>query len=78
MDGNGPVVVNELAPDEGQAGLIKSRDHIEQAHILRIACLPKMAKVCAILSGNQVLWVSLLGKTSGELYNQITGSSCKR
>ena len=78
IDGNGRVVVDVLVPDEGQVGLIKSRPRVEQVHIVRMACPPKTLEVWTIISANQVLWVNLLEKTSGGLFKQITGSSCKR
>ena len=78
IDGNGQLVVDVLVPDEGQVDLIKSRPRIEQAYIVRMACPPKNAEVWTIISANQVLWLNLLEKTSGGLFKQFTGSSCKR
>lgn len=78
IDSKGQEVVDVLVPDEGQVDLIKSRVHVEQAYIVRMACPPKTAEVWTILSGNQVLLVNLLEKTAGGLHKQISGSSCKR
>tara|TARA_B100001964_G_C13753825_1_gene388642 strand:+ start:63 stop:554 length:492 start_codon:yes stop_codon:yes gene_type:complete len=77
VDDKGRVVMEVLVPDQGQVDLIKSRNRIEQTHIVRMACPPKDAEVWEILSSAQVLWINLLEKTSSGLFKPITGSSCK-
>ena len=77
VDDKGQIVMDVLVPDQGQVDLIKSRTHIEQAHIVLMACPPLTAKIWIILSTSQVLWVNLLEKTDGGLYKPITGASCR-
>lgn len=78
VDDNGRVVMDVLVSNQGQVALIKSRTRVEQFHIVRMACPPMTAEIWTILSDSQVLWVNLLEKTSGGLYKQVIGASCRR
>jgi|GEM_PF-2014820 len=77
VDDKGRVVMDVLVPDEGQVDLIKSRTHVEQTHIVRMACPPKTAKVWTILTVDQVLWINLLEKSKTGLYGPVASAYCR-